>query len=396
MLGETLAATSNPPRGGTAAVAAFTHVEVYDTPDPILDAWAELEAGTPCSTYQTRAWLLPWVETLGRRAGLTPCYVVARGPFGRVVAILFLGLYRRGPVKVATWLGGKDSNFNMPLLRAAQAWSERDVKRLLGEAAAKLASRKPDVFVLMNQPLAWHGQSNPFAFLPHQTSPSAAYGTALTSDVEKLLRTKLSGETRKKLRKKEARLSALGPVTHRIVGSAEDQRATLDAFLAQKVQRFRSLGIPSEFETPEMREFISKASPPYGDGIEIHALCIGERIVAVNGGKAHAGQWNGMFNSFEMDEEFAKSSPGELLMMRIITKACKDGLTFFDLGVGEARYKAAIADEKIALCDAIVPASLKGYLYARALSSRQAIKRMIKQNARLFALAKRLRAALNR
>lgn len=390
-----LAKTTPLPRVTTpdvAATPAFARVEVHRDAGPILDAWAELEEASPCSIYQTRAWLLPWIETLGRKAGLKPLFVLARDRNDKCVALLCLGIIRRGPMRIATWLGGSDSNFNMPLVRPEAAWTQSCVIRLLRTAARACTTQRPHLFALKNQPLTWNGRANPFAVLTHRPSPSAAYGTALPGEAEALFAQKLSKDTRKKLRKKEAKLAALGPLTHIVVATAEEQRRVIDAFIAQKVSRFREKRIVSEFDTPEMRAFIEAASRPSGCGIELHALRAGERIVAVYGGAAHDGQWSGMFNAFDGDEEIAKSSPGDLLLMRIVAKACKDGLGRLDLGVGEARYKASLCDEKTPLFDAFIPVGPVGILAARWLSAQQLAKGAIKKNPRLMAWAQRVRA----
>ena len=376
-----------------AATAPFASVAVFPNATAVLGAWAELETSAPCSTYQTRAFILPWTDTLGRKAGLAPRFVLARDRDGSPAALLCLGLIRRGPVRVATWLGGKDANFNLPLLRRPSAWTRADIVRLLREAARACEESAPDVFELPNQPLAWSGVDNAFAQLPHSLSPSAAYGTRLPPTAEALFASKLSKDTRKKLRKKEARLATVGAITHVIASSAEDQAKIIDTFLAQKTARFHERGIASDFDAPEMRDFIERASAPNGRGIELHALRAGDRIVAVYGGAAHAKQWSGMFNSFDADEEIAKSSPGDLLLMRILERCCSAGLERFDLGIGEARYKAALCDETIPLFDAFVPVSLRGRAYVAYARARQAAKRRIKQDAKLMAWVKRWRAA---
>ena len=372
------------------AKPVVARVDVYRDASDILDIWADLERLAPCSVYQTRAWLLPWLDTLGRKAGVTPLFVVARDAENVPVALLCLGV-TGGTVKTARWLGGKDANFNLPLLRPGLAWARDDIALLLQDASRAYGRDAPDLFVLPNQPRVWAGIANPLALLPNQASPSAAYGTPLPAKADDLFAAKLSKETRKKLRKKEAKLASLGPLAH-VVATTDTERTTIvDTFFAWKIARFRTLGIASEFEAPEMRAFIEQASAR--GGIDLHALKAGERIVAIYGGAAHGGQWSGMFNAFDADEEIARSSPGDLLLIRILATACADGLTRFDLGIGEARYKAALCDETIALFDAIVPMTWRGHLLAIALRLRQRAKRAAKGHPRLLALIKRVRAA---
>ena len=377
------------------STSAFSHVEVHTTVDTIADVWARFETAGPCSIYQSRAWLLPWLETLGRRAGLAPWFVLARAADATPVALLPLGLRRLGPITIATWLGGKDSNAAMPLVRPDVTWTAADAKEVLIRAVG-VDGRRPDVFVLGNQPYRWAGTDNPFALLPHGASPSVAYGTALPQKAADLFEAKLSRETRKKLRKKEAKLALLGPLAHRVAVTASQQRETIDVFLRQKTERFRDLAIASDFETREMRAFIETASAPRGSGIELHALLAGDRIVAVYGGAAWNGHWSGMFNSFDADDEVAKSSPGDLLLMKIIEKACADGMSAFDLGIGEARYKAALCNEPIPLFDLVLPTTARGRAVAALIVARQAAKRAVKREPRLLALVKAIQGARTR
>ena len=143
-----------------------------------------------------------------------------------------------------------------------------------------------------------------------------------------------------------------------------------------------------------MRAFLERASTPdeNGPGLELHALAVGERIVAVYGGGAHAGRWSGMVTSFDADPEIAKSSPADLLLMKVIAAQCAAGRTFFDLGVGEARYKAVFCDTPIPLFDSLLPITASGWVFTTTYSALLRAKRFVKQDPRLFAWAKRLRA----
>ena len=378
-----------PPLAAMREAWPFARVSVHRDASEILDAWADLEASAPCTIYQTRAFVLPWIETLGHKAGVAPLFVLARAADAAPVALLCLGLARRGSLTVASWLGGKDVNLALPLARPGSAWSRESVSALL-RRAAEAHDGALDLFILPNQPHHWRGLANPLALLPHQVSPSAAHGTALPREAEDFFARKLSRETRKKLRKKEARLAAMGPLVHRIAATETEAKRIVEAFLALKVARFRALGIKSEFEAPAMRAFLEAAHA--SGGLELHALETSGRIIAVYGGAHHGGQWSGMVNAFDPDETIAKSSPGDLLLMRIVAKACADGLTGFDLGIGEARYKAALCDEPIALLDVIVPTSWRGRLAAGLVAMHQRTKRLIKQDPRLIALVKRGRA----
>lgn len=385
-----------PPPSGDAI---FARAVVYEAPGPeLLAIWAALEAVAPCSIYQTRAWLLPWIETLGQKAGLRPFFIAALDDDGAPMALVCLGLHKAGPVTIASFLGGKDSNFNLPLKRPGLRWSGAVWRVLLREAAQQMGAAKPDAFLLLNQPAAWAGEPNGLTQLTAQPSPNAAFGTALIPNPDLLFARKLSRDTQKKLRKKKLRLAAIAPLSFACPARDPDKAAILDAFFAQKTARFRDQNIVSEFEDPAMRAFIEKASfnGPYGQGIELHALYCGSRIVAVYGGAGYRGHWSGMFNSFDSANEFARSSPGDLLLMNIMSEQCLAGAKHFDLGIGEARYKTMFCGNPIALFDSFLPVNHKGrvFLLIQALALRT--KSGIKSHRGLYHLTRRLRAHFKR
>ncbi len=378
-----------------AAAGAFARVEVRRHADAVVrEAWSTLEQTAPCSIYQTRAWLLPWSDTLGVGSGIAPAFVLAWDVDGGIAALLCLGLRRRGPLRVATFLGGKDSNFSLGLFRPGTRWAAGDLRRLLRSVASEIGA---DAFVFVNQPFVWNGAENPLAALPHQLSPSAAYGTALIPDADAFFAAKLSKDARKKLRKNEARLAEMGPLAYCVAATAADRARVLEEFFRQRLQRFRAQGITSNFDDPQMRVFLQRAAAPGADGtgLELHYLAAGERIVAVYGGAAQAGRWSGMFNAFDTDPEVAKNSPGELLLMKVIAAQCLAGCSQFDLGVGEARYKARFCGTALPLFDSIIPATPIGWLFAKATAGALRLKRQIKQDPRLFRWAKRLRRVHN-
>ncbi len=376
----------------TRAVAfcSFSRAEVRREIDAVvLDVWAALERTAPCSVYQTRAWLTPWIDTLGRKADVVPAFVIAWSADERPLALLALGIHRRGPLRVMGFLGGKDSNFSLGLFASGAAWTRADLRLLLRHAARQVGA---DAFVFANQPFGWNGAANPLAALPHQLSPSAAYGTALIADAEAFLAAKLSKDSRKKLRKKEAKLAETGSLSYAVAASAADRAHAIDALIRQRLERFRSQGIASDFEDPRMRSFLQRASEPEpGAGVEIHTLSVGERIVAVYAGAAHAGAWSGMVNSFDADPAVARNSPGDLLLMKVIAAQCTAGRSHFDLGVGEARYKATFCGTTIPLFDSFMPTTAGGWLYVKAVAFARKVKRRAKQDTRMSAWAKRWR-----
>ena len=372
--------------------ARIGRVEVFASFEAAQPAWQALEALCPATVYQTRRFLGPWLATLG--AALTPMIVVASDLDGAPAALLPFGISRRGPLRIASFLGGSMSNSNPALFRPDLEVTPQDVSRLLLEAA-RAATTAPDVFALHNQPRWTAGRPNPFLCLSHQPSPSATYAVTLNADPAVLMKAHLSGPAARKLRNKRRRLAEAGELAYVMAGTTDELRGCLDAFLEQKVARLRARGIASEFEGAEARAFleqlVAQSAADDDRALELHALKLGDRFLAIYGGARHGDTFYAMFNSFDEDPEISRSSPGDLLLQDLLTAKCREGLTSLDLGIGEARYKAAWCDVTTDLFDAHLPLSVQGHAYALCASAYGHAKRWVKGNPKAWALAQRLR-----
>jgi CelD/BcsL family acetyltransferase involved in cellulose biosynthesis len=215
-------------------------------------------------------------------------------------------------------------------------------------------------------------------------NPSDAYRLALGPEAEPTLTRALSKAARKKLRQKERWLGALGPVAHRVARTAAEADRIRDAYYRQKAARFQALGLPLDTESAELRAFLRQASlaglEAGAPAIELHALEVGDRIVATFGLAGDRRRASGMFISFDGADEVARCSPGDILVARVVAAQCERGREVFDLGVGEARYKSAFCDETEPLFTAILPVTARGRLYAGAVRGLVDAKRSIKQS----------------
>jgi len=384
-----------------AAVPAAFHaltdatIEVFEDASAVLPVWQELLAVAEVSPYQTPDFILPWLATLAPKAGIRPAFILKRSVSGSPLALFCLGVEKRGPLKILRFLGGKDSNFNLGLIHRDYAPDATELRALFLAAASRKGPAQADLLLLLNQPKHWLTKENCLAQLIHQPSPSFAYGTALPGDAEALFQAKISKDSRKKLRKKEQKLSEGSALTYLCdPGDIKLRMRIITAFFVQKRARFEAQGIKSAFEDEEMLDFVNlMAQRPGPDHLELHALLCGERIVATYGGAMHNNHFSAFFNSFDADPQIARSSPGDLLLLKIVAEKCAAGITSFDLGIGEARYKRLLC-EVIPLFDTVLPLSWKGRPVALALALMQKTKRAVKQNQRLFNAVKKVRALL--
>lgn len=362
--------------------------------------WRDFETRALVTPYQAYGWVRPYVETVGAAHGMEFRYALLRDAQGALLALLPLVLTRRSGVRFAEFIGGKHANYHMGLYepRFAASLDADSARQMLAEIGQAIGGL--DAFVFVNQPLSWQGTDNPLARLASSPSPSLAYKLALIpGEPEATLKRSMSRHAQKKMNNKRNRFAELG--NSRLVRATQPQEIArlIDAFLAQKADRFQAMKAPNPFADPAVRRFLDSGAQP-GDGhaptLELYALELDGSPVATYVGAVQDGRFSGMATSFDMESPAARNSPGEILLVDLIKLKCREGFTAFDLGVGEARYKTTICDGQDELVDSFLPVTAKGRAFAALSRAKRTLKRRIKQSPLLLKLARRASLWLKR
>jgi CelD/BcsL family acetyltransferase involved in cellulose biosynthesis len=91
-----------------------------------------------------------------------------------------------------------------------------------------------------------------------------------------------------------------------------------------------------------------------------------------------------MVQSFDTEHPLAKYSPSEHLLHSVFAMSSVDGVTSFDFGVGENRFKKTWSNDVIKLFYVAHAATRAGQLYGSLMRLRLAAIRYVKRNPRLF------------
>ena len=320
---------------------------------------------------------------------------MAKDASGQPSALLPLARRRLGPLALATFPGGRDSNFNLGLFRPGRLWGAGNVRSLLTEAA-RAAPARIDCFALLNQPRMWQGFRNPMTALGGRPSPSFAYKSELPLSFSEWRDAHVSKASKKKLRKMAERLASMGPVSHVMAGDETQASQVLGALIAQKRQAAMDGGPPNPYESAAAQAFLNRlATEGLADGrapIELHALMLGERPVAVFGALPGRNRLCGLVLAHDRDPEIARCAPGRLLLQEVVRSAIERGFETFDLGVGEGRYKNECCEAAEILFDTFVATSAPGRVVALALGLERRAKARIKRSPPLMSAAMRLHA----
>jgi CelD/BcsL family acetyltransferase involved in cellulose biosynthesis len=362
--------------------------------------WRELvQQGAICSRYQHYSWMAGWWDHIGSISKASPHVTVLRDDTGKPVLLLPLVRKQVGPLYVGFFMGGKHTNFNLPV------WCPDRLNQPAAGLNALLNGLRNngprlDLLVLLNQPGTWRGVANPILDVPHEASASRAYAGELQGDFEALLKERMGANSRKKLRQKERQLAALGPVAFQRARTPAEIDRVLEAFFQQKAARMGEQGLSNAFDAAGVKEFTRAASHEIDPDtmepvIELYALSVRDTIIATFGGIVAGGRFSGMFNSIA-GAEFRNYSPGELLLANLIRMCCERGLDRFDLGIGDAAYKRVYCGDAEALYDSVIPITAAGQVAAPLWRAGLALKGKVKKSDTVLRAVRSLTQIMSR
>ncbi|MCU0820469.1 MAG: GNAT family N-acetyltransferase [Beijerinckiaceae bacterium] len=338
----------------------------------------------PLTPFQRVEWLAAYLTATGE----TDAFRLVEIETPRGAVLLPLEISRFGPFRVADITGGKQASFHGVAIRGEPAFSAGQLKQALREAGRTL---NLDALIITDAPQIWRSEDHPLAILPRQPSPSSGWAVTLESECETLFARLSNREDRKKQRYKANKLAQIGPVTAGWITEDAARRASIEQLFIWKAERFGNVGIDNPFAEPAMQEFLRNASGGPDAPIHIFGLWAGERLVAVMVCAREGWACSGMVNANDQDPDITKTSPGEQLLSHLLRTLCAEGAKQFDLGVGEARYKAHFCPEPVPLFDAGLAVNLRGQIATRLFFAMRGLKRGVKQNERLWSLVTRYR-----
>jgi CelD/BcsL family acetyltransferase involved in cellulose biosynthesis len=353
--------------------------------------WRRLEAAAVLTPYQGYDWIRHVVAARDEPADLA---LAVLEKDGAPMALLPLELSRWCGVRCASLIGSTIANADWMVFHPAHAASVTPALLRSALAAAADAVGGIDLLLLRNQPAEWRGVTNPLLAFAHQPGPDRLYLGALNErgDFARFDEKRLAHFERRK-RKLAAAHGQVQLVRARSI--AEIDRFH-QAFLEQRAVRFAQMGIANVFAQPHFqRLFRQGAISSLGErqpAVVFHALIAGERIVATAIGSFLGTHYTQYINA-TAGGDVAKFRLIGILMHELFADAAAAGATSIDMGLGEFEYKTDWT-VPVKVYDGVVPLSFRGRLAGAALLAARAVKRAIKQDDRLWTLARKLRGAI--
>jgi CelD/BcsL family acetyltransferase involved in cellulose biosynthesis len=380
-----------PARSRASRIADVDIIADIGRAEPI---WRVLERHDRLSTsYQRFDLLAIWQHEVGSRDHVSPFIVVAYDAERRPLLLLPLALRSSHGVRIASFMGGKHTTFNMALWDTdfAREASAEDLAVLLSKLRERAAA---DMLALTQQPRSWRDVPNPLALLPHQASVNGC--PVLFMPLGAAPAALISNSLRRRLKTKESKFKTLPGYRYHLAGTDAEIGRLLDWFFRTKPLRMAEQKLPNVFAEPGVEDFVRGACmaklPDGGRAIDVHALECDEEVIALFAGVADGHRFSMMFNTYTISDH-GRFSPGLILMRSIIDYYAGRGYGALDLGIGSDDYKRMFCKGDEQIFDSFVPLSPRGRLAAAAISALNRGKRLVKHNQTLFRLAQRLRYA---
>lgn len=374
------------------SVADSLDITVSDRIESVEKSWRTLEAEGTASVYQRFEWTRASLPTIENEEDRSP-FIVTAMLDGRPAFVLPLSVKGKF-IRTLSWIGGSHVNFSMGLYSREflAAIGPGDMARIM----RRVTRLVPGIgyVKLCCQPVDWRGNRNPMFDLPHQRAMNPAFMMTLAGGFEATLAHGNAKRKRKKFRQQCRIADEAGGWKFLVPRDVDGISRLLDVFIEQKSQRLREKGITDIFGARNAQRFLMnlalKSISMEEPLLQFYGLEINGKIRAVFGGGVHQRHLSGYFSSISTDE-FTAMSPGEMLLWLTVEHSCTAGLTCFDLGGGDERYKRSWCDVEIGMFDVILPVSLVGYPLVLASRLTNWSKRVIRESSHAWWLVGMLR-----
>lgn len=350
---------------------AKASVRFYNTFEGAECTWRQLEGEATGAVYQRYDWCETWFDVFGPVLDARPLIIMV---FLGTKPVMLLPLYTVATIigrRSALFMGDGHANVRVPLTIAdadlrAQLRQSVDEGTVLKELRQGLKrSGQADYLSLGCMPASFAGADNVLASQSTCACADGAYFGTLQPDFEALCRERRGGVYMKKLRKKLRALGASGEIAFEKAETSETVEHALETFFEQKSARLNAIKIDNAFGDESNCDFIrSLARQSVADKsglLEFYTLKVDGKIAALFAGGRFGQSFSGALNSMTIEEPLVNKSPGDVVLHHLIENLCADGVTSFDLGLGDSGYKQGWCS-RVDLREITFPITRAGYV----------------------------------
>jgi CelD/BcsL family acetyltransferase involved in cellulose biosynthesis len=313
-----------------------------------------------------------WLDTIAAARGIEPVLVAVLGPGDTPFMLLALGIERRGPGRVLSFLDGGISDYNGPVLfPETPDLNTSEFMSLWRGILEKIPAF--DLLELEKMPRAIGEKANPLLHLGaqrHAVSCHIANLPATWDEYASRLKPPVT------FQRSGRALRKLGTLTYTPATDMAEAECLLDLMLAQKKRRFVETNAYGYDKFPGMEAFYRAATRAHlADGlVVIAAVRVGTQIIATQWSLRYGGRHYGLIAGHEAGP-WSKFSPGRVLNTEMLRWCIENGLSIADFGIGDEGYKFEFCDEHIEILQVERPRTAKGRAYILAREARLRVRK---------------------
>ncbi len=373
-----------------AGVESDWHIDLFTDLKAVEDAWLQLTMEGHAGPFQTLGWVSAWYEATARFGLAEPLILTgSRRADGRPDIILPLCRHKRFGCTFITAPDGGVSDLYAPVLSQALANDADGLQSFFQQARKRLPPH--DLIFISKLEAARDGSAPvlaPSRFLAKL--PYSAWCLELKAcgaeQAEMLIRTKARRNVRQKINQMN-RVAARSVTFHDELSSSD----VLDTIWTMRAERFRAIDRPDGLNQSRWRHLYQEVCEGrHGDLKPFSAvLTANGEAVGAQLGIRHKEHFVGTLLSFQMGA-YERYSPGLQVVFESVKRLAQEGVTRFDLSVGDQPYKRQLGCMPRPLYELLVPSSLKGavvWAYWRS-------KNNLRSHPRLFNVLRRIRQTL--
>ncbi len=335
--------------------------------------WIKFENKIQITPFQSFIWLSHWQKTIGNNVDfIEPCIFVLK-KLDEIIMIIPLGIKKNKGIKIIEWLGGHQTDYMCPLYDINNEFKISDIDYIWKKLIKLLP--KYDVIHLTKQPNTIKNKINRFYKNFSYKFMMPALYTKLPKSWNEYIeingRKKIISDSNRQIK----RISKHGKLTFLVGDSEIEKNRIFNAMIEQKSRRYKETGSWDMFSNKENINFYKTLNNNLGIHGQIHysALLVNDKIIATHWGILSKDIYYYLMPSHEAGN-WAKYSPGRLLLQYLIEWTINNNLKIFDFTCNDEAYKKKWISDEIQLFETIHIKSIKGYVYFSLIVLKKLIK----------------------
>jgi len=352
-------------------------INIYDTFSAAELDWREFEETGTCDVFQRYDWLSRWFKYIGKDEGFSPVLITVRNCIDEPLFMFPLAIQTLYGLRMLTWLGGKLTDYQAPLIgRAGEKISSDEFGSLWTEIKKKIDQF--DLIYFVNQPENIGNVKNPFVLYS-----TRANAECFRANIDKSLpyfANSLSKKIQSDTRRQIGRLSLLGELKFVVAETTEERKDLTRKMIVQKQNKYLKTGVKNIFRSEKYKAFYEDMSTSFSQQeiVHISALYVGDVVTATHWGMIWRDRFYYLMPGHESGQ-WDKYSTGRILLKKLMQCLENREIKVFDFTIGSEKYKSQWANQKEYVYEQLEASSWRGTFFILTQKAYRFAKRRLKK-----------------